>query len=97
MISNIRSITYGSDIYILRAWTPADQKELNMQLLMKPEEAAIALGVSRAKCYALITSGELPVVRVGSSWRIPIAALQGWVEAHTVVGAKSATAVEALA
>jgi excisionase family DNA binding protein len=54
-----------------------------MQLLMKPEEAATALGISRASCYVLLTSGELPSVKVGSSVRIPLAALQRWIETHT--------------
>ena len=40
----------------------------------------MALGVSRAKCYALIAAGELPMVFVGSSRRIPIAALEEWIE-----------------
>jgi len=60
-----------------------------MQLLMKPEEAAVALGISRAACYALLAAGDLPTVRVGSSRRIPVAALQRWIETHTSAGMSS--------
>jgi excisionase family DNA binding protein len=41
------------------------------RLLLRPSEAAIALGVSRSKCYELIASGAIPSLRVGSSVRIP--------------------------
>jgi excisionase family DNA binding protein len=54
-----------------------------VQLLMRPEEAAVALGVSRAKCYALMAAGLLPVVMVGGSRRIPVSALREWIENRT--------------
>jgi excisionase family DNA binding protein len=60
------------------------------QLLMRPKEAADALGVSRSKCYAMMAAGELPVVRVGraGSRRIPVEALRAWVRRRTRIGAR---------
>ncbi len=49
------------------------------KLLLKPAEAAEALGVGRSKIYALLAAGELPVVRVGHSVRVPHEALRRWV------------------
>jgi len=53
------------------------------QMLLRAEEAARALGIGRSKLYALLAAGELPVVRIGRSTRIPAAALQRWVEERT--------------
>jgi excisionase family DNA binding protein len=49
------------------------------RLMLRPTEAAEALGVSRSKAYELIASGELPVVRVGGCVRVPVAALREWI------------------
>jgi excisionase family DNA binding protein len=49
------------------------------RILLKPEEAALALGISRAKLYALLAAGVLPSIRLGASLRIPTAALAAWV------------------
>lgn len=50
------------------------------QLLLRPSEAADAIGVGRATVYALIRRGELPAVRIGESVRIPAEELKKWVE-----------------
>jgi excisionase family DNA binding protein len=49
------------------------------QLLLKPDEAATAMGISRSKAYALIARGDIPCVRVGSSVRVPVDALRDWI------------------
>ncbi len=49
------------------------------KLLLRPEEAAQALGVSRATVYLLLARGTLPRVYVGRSMRVPVAALNRWV------------------
>lgn len=53
------------------------------RLLLRPREVAAATGLSRSLVYELIGRGELPVVRVGKSVRVPVAALQQWIRDHT--------------
>ena len=52
------------------------------RLLLRPEEVAAALGISRARVYELLASGSLPSVRIGRSRRIPLDALRAWVAAQ---------------
>jgi len=52
-------------------------------LLLRPEQAAELLGISRSKVYALVAGGRLPAVRLTGSVRIPRAALLDLVEAAT--------------
>ena len=58
------------------------------RLLLRPHEAAIALGVSRAKMYELIASGEIPSMKVGTSSRIPVDALKRVIAERVTGGAK---------
>jgi excisionase family DNA binding protein len=51
--------------------------------LLRPEEAAALLQVSRSKVYKLVSSGMLPAVRLTGSVRIPRAALLELIEAAT--------------
>jgi len=54
------------------------------RLLWKPEEAAVLMGMGRAKVYELIADGTLPSVHVGrGSLRIPAKALLDWIDAQT--------------
>lgn len=48
-------------------------------VLLRVEEAARRLSIGRTKTYELMTAGELPVVRIGRSVRIPTAAVEDWV------------------
>ena len=41
------------------------------RILLRPSEAAEALGISLTKLYTLIKSGEIPSVLVGKSHRVP--------------------------
>lgn len=50
------------------------------RLLLRPAEAAELLGLGRSTVYELLSAGSLPAIRVGSSVRIPAAALRQWVE-----------------
>jgi excisionase family DNA binding protein len=54
--------------------------------LLRVEEAARLLRIGRSKLYQLLARGELPVVRIGRSVRIPRRALEEWIEAHTMSG-----------
>lgn len=53
------------------------------ELMMRADEVAAALGVGRSKVYEMLASGQLPVVRIGRSLRVPRAALEHWVAAQT--------------
>jgi excisionase family DNA binding protein len=59
------------------------------RLMLKVHEAAAALGISRSKCYELLAAGTLPHVRIGASLRVPLDALEAWVERQTVGGSEA--------
>ena len=50
------------------------------RLLYRVSEAALALGLSRAKVYELICSGALQAVRIDGSRRIKAAELKAFVD-----------------
>lgn len=54
------------------------------RLLLRPAEAAAALGISRSKTYELLAAGVIPSIRVGSSVRVPVEALQEWITQQAV-------------
>jgi len=49
-------------------------------LLLTAEQAASALSICRTKVYELLRTGQLESVQIGSSRRIPVAALDEYVE-----------------
>jgi excisionase family DNA binding protein len=49
------------------------------RLLLRPEEAAEALSVSRTTLYGLLASGAIQSVKVGGLRRIPVEALEHYV------------------
>jgi excisionase family DNA binding protein len=49
-------------------------------LLIRIEEAARILSLSRSTIYEMMDRGDLPSVRCGTARRIPLAALRAWVE-----------------
>jgi len=51
-----------------------------LRLLLTPAEAAKALGISRASLYPLLMRKEIPSIRVGGVRRVPIAALQRYID-----------------
>jgi excisionase family DNA binding protein len=52
----------------------------NAKLALRPQQAAEALGISRAKLYELLNSGALPSVRLGGVRVIPVDALRKLIE-----------------
>ena len=51
------------------------------QVLLTVEEGAARLALSRSKVYQLLAAGELGSVRLGPRiLRIPVAALDAWIE-----------------
>jgi excisionase family DNA binding protein len=54
--------------------------------LLRADEVVALTGWSRAKVYAMAVSGEIPSLRSGRSVRIPLAALERWIEENTTGG-----------
>lgn len=54
------------------------------RLMLRPTEAADAIGVSRSKAYELIAKGEIPSVHVGGCVRVPVDALRSWIDRQLV-------------
>lgn len=52
-------------------------------LLLKAGDVAELLGLGRSKVFAMLSAGELPVVRMGRSVRVPRAALRRWIIENT--------------
>lgn len=48
--------------------------------LLRVEEAARRIGLSRSKTYALVLAGELPSVSIGRSRRVRTADLERWID-----------------
>ena len=53
-------------------------------LLLRINEAARLLSISRAMLYTLINRGEIDTVKCGAATRIPAAEIPRWITAHTV-------------
>jgi len=56
------------------------------KLLLKVEDAASILSVGRSKAYAMAAAGELPSIRIGRSVRVPVAALEAWINERAAAG-----------
>jgi excisionase family DNA binding protein len=54
--------------------------EMDHKLLLRPLEAAEAIGVGRSKVYELLASGEVPSIKIGGSVRVPVDALRRWID-----------------
>jgi excisionase family DNA binding protein len=52
------------------------------RVCITPAEAAEMLGISRAALYRVMRGADFPLIRVGRSPRIPIAALHRWVDSQ---------------
>jgi excisionase family DNA binding protein len=52
-------------------------------LLLRAAEVAAILGIGRSTVFELAAAGELPVVRIGRSVRVPRHALYRWIEERT--------------
>ena len=53
---------------------------MDTRLLLRPTEAAEAIGIGRSKVYELLASGELPSILIGCSVRVPVDALRKWID-----------------
>lgn len=54
--------------------------EAGDRLLLRVEESAAVLNVSRARLFDLIGSGQIRSLKIGRSRRIPRSELERWVE-----------------
>lgn len=54
--------------------------------LLRMAEVVKMTGYSRAKAYGMAAAGEIPTVRSGRSVRVPLVALQRWIERNTTGG-----------
>lgn len=52
------------------------------RLLLRVEESAAVLNISRARLFELIGSGQIRSLKLGRSRRIPRAELERWVESQ---------------
>jgi excisionase family DNA binding protein len=50
------------------------------RLMYRPAEFGEAIGISRAKAYELIATGEIPSVLVGGCRRVPVDAARQWID-----------------
>jgi excisionase family DNA binding protein len=57
---------------------PQEQPTID-PLLVRVDEAARLLSLSRSTIYEMMDAGELPSVRRGAARRIPVAALHAWI------------------
>jgi excisionase family DNA binding protein len=57
-----------------------DKPPLQVKLLLTVPEAAEALGIGRSVVYELLLTGELIGIKIGRARRIPVAALETFVE-----------------
>ena len=55
-------------------------------LLLGVRDAAHVLGIGRSTLYELIAAGEIEVVHIGRSARVPVVALQAFVDRRRAVG-----------
>jgi excisionase family DNA binding protein len=62
------------------------QMEITMPKLLRVEEVVLMTGWSKSKVYAMAASGDIPSLRTGRSVRIPLAALQRWIDKNTSGG-----------
>jgi excisionase family DNA binding protein len=52
------------------------------RLMLKPTEAAEALGICRSKLYQLVRANAIPHRKIGSSIRIPTSSLRAYAEVN---------------
>mgnify|MGYP001771049981 CR=1 FL=1 len=52
----------------------------DVDYLLRPEEAAQFLKISRATLYVLMERGQIPSVRIGRARRIPSEVLKKWLK-----------------
>jgi excisionase family DNA binding protein len=49
------------------------------RLLLRVEEGAKLLDISRARLYTLLSEGQIKSIKIGRSRRIPLSEIQRWI------------------
>lgn len=57
-----------------------------LKLMLRPKEVAELTSLSLAKVYTMMANGELPSIRCKRSVRVPLKALEAWIEHNTTGG-----------
>lgn len=52
------------------------------KLLLTVSEASVALGIGRSKLSNMITSGEIPSIKIHGSRKIPVELLVEWIRSQ---------------
>jgi excisionase family DNA binding protein len=55
-----------------------DASPTSLRFLLRPEEGAHAVGISRAQFYKYMAEGRIKSIKLGRSRRIPVAELERW-------------------
>ena len=53
---------------------------------MKAPEVARRLALARSTVYAMMASGEIKTVRKGRAVRVPVSAVDKWIEENSMTG-----------
>jgi excisionase family DNA binding protein len=70
-----------------RPVTSGDRQQRSVEpVLLTIPEAAVALAIGRTKVYELISAGEIDVVHIGRSARVPADAIREFVAARRARG-----------
>lgn len=59
------------------------QKQDAIFLLLTVKQAAARLQLGTNRVYTLVAAGTIPSVKVGKSIRVPVTALERWIEDQT--------------
>lgn len=55
------------------------RKQEQLPIVLSPAEVMDVLGVGKNTMYRLLSSGQLPAVRIGRSWRISLEAIHQFI------------------
>lgn len=58
--------------------------EWEERLALNVPEVARCLGIGKNQAYALARAGRIPTIRLGKRFLVPVAALERWLEEHSI-------------
>lgn len=67
----------------------SNQARADEPMMLTVPQVARRLQIARKRAYELVAAGQLPVVQLGRSLRVPLAALNRWIEESTRPGRPS--------